>query len=121
MSPGGVANLVAWAVLAGLVAVAVVLVVILGPFGLVLLGLLTLFVCSQFSLDEHAPTWGHSVFRARLTDAVSLRKQAAVAANQQAALSPVRLRRLRGLFAHRRCGRPGLAVLALSNAHRRIA
>ena len=90
VSPGGIANLGAWAMLVALAGVAVVLVVVLGPFGLVLLGLLTLFVCSQFSLDEHAPTWGRSVFRARLTDALSVEQQAAVTAARRAALSPVR-------------------------------
>ena len=90
MSAGGIANLGAWAVLAGLAASAVVLVVILGPFGLVVLGLLTLFVCSRFSLDEHAPTWGTPTFKAQLTPAESVEEQAGAAAERQAALSPVR-------------------------------
>ena len=62
----GMANAVAWAVLFGLIAVAFVMVVILGPFGLVLLGLLTLFVCISVSLREENPTWGPEVFKARI-------------------------------------------------------
>jgi hypothetical protein len=89
MSPGGLANGAAWAVLLGLAAMAIVLVVILGPFGLVLLGLLTVFVCSQFTLDEHAPTWGRHVFGAAMDDAVPPEQRAAQAAARQVALSPV--------------------------------
>lgn len=51
-----IANATAWAVLICLIAVAFVVVVILGPFGLIVLGLLTLFVCTSVTLREDAPT-----------------------------------------------------------------
>ena len=60
-----IANLVAWTILAGLIALALVMAAALGPFGLVLLGLMTLFVCTSVELREESPTWGVEVFRAR--------------------------------------------------------
>ena len=84
------ANWLACAVLAGLAAVAVVLVVILGPFGLLLLGLLTTFVCTQFSLHEHAPSWGAAAMRAQIAEPGRPDARAAAAEARQAALAPVR-------------------------------
>ncbi len=89
VSLASVANLTACAVLCGLAALAVVLVVLLGPFGLVLLGLLTLGICTGYTLDEHAPTWSAEVFHARMTNARSPEERAASAADRQAALSPI--------------------------------
>ena len=97
VSPGDLANGAAWAVLLGLAAVAVVLVVVLGPFGLVLLGLLTVFVCSQFTLDEHAPGWGRHVFQAGMDAGGPPEQRAARAAERQAALAPVRFYRWCGV------------------------
>jgi hypothetical protein len=59
-------NAAAWAVLFGLIGVAIAMVAVLGPFGLILLGVLTLFVCTSIDLREDAPTWGIEVFKARL-------------------------------------------------------
>ena len=73
-----IANATAWAVLVCLIAAAFVVVVILGPFGLIVLGLLTLFVCTSFSLREDAPTWGTEVFRARMAKHSSPEQRAAV-------------------------------------------
>jgi len=62
-----VANATAWAVLIGLIGTAFVMVVVLGPFGLILLGLLTLFICTSVQLHEDTSTWGIEVFKARTT------------------------------------------------------
>lgn len=92
-SAGRAANVAALAVLGGLAAAAVVLVTYLGPFGLVLLGLLTLLVCTQFALDETAPTWGTEVFRAGMAEGNSPEQRAALAEARRAALSPARFYR----------------------------
>ena len=97
-SAANAVNLLALAVLAGLGAVAVVMTILLGPFGLVILGLLTLLVCSQFTLDEHAPTWGARVFAARMAAGGSPEDRAAAAEARRAALAPIRFYRWCGLF-----------------------
>jgi hypothetical protein len=60
------ANAAAWAILIGLIAIAFVMVVILGPFGLFLLGLMILSVCTSFQMRDDKPTWGVEVFKARM-------------------------------------------------------
>jgi hypothetical protein len=93
-----VANGTAWAVLICLVAVAFVVVVILGPFGLIVLGLLTLFVCSSASLREDAPTWGTEVFRSRVAKHSSPEQRAAVDEARRLSLAPLRLYRWCGIM-----------------------
>ena len=100
-SPRSIANTIAWLALialAALAALAVVIVLRLGPLGLVLLGLMTLFVCSQFSLSDEAPTWGTEVFKARMSRPMSLEQRAAMQAERQSALSPLRFYRWCGVL-----------------------
>ena len=87
------ANLVASAVLALLAAVAVAVAILLGPFGVVVLGLFTLLVCTKYALDEHAPTWGPRVFSAQMTAAGSPEERAALLEARRAALAPARFYR----------------------------
>jgi hypothetical protein len=96
-APSTAANAVAWAVLIGLICVSFVLVVILGPFGLILLGLLTLFVCTSFTLREDTPTWGTEVFRARMERPTSPEQRAARQEEREHALAPVRFYRWCGV------------------------
>jgi hypothetical protein len=91
------ANFAAWAVLIGLLVVAFVMVVILGPFGLILLGLLTLFVCTSVSLREDNPTWGPEVFKSRMGGHGSPEHRAAQAAERERALAPLRFYRWCGV------------------------
>ena len=58
ISATAIANATARAVLIGLIAVSFVMVVILGPFGLILLGLFTLFICTSAQLRETTPIGG---------------------------------------------------------------
>jgi hypothetical protein len=95
--PSTAANAVAWAVLIGLICFAFVLVVILGPFGLILLGLLTLFVCTSFSLREDSPTWGREYFRRRLARPASPEERAAMQQERERSLAPVRFYRWCGV------------------------
>jgi hypothetical protein len=44
--------------LAVLIAVAFVTLNLLGPFGLVILGLFVLIICTAVNLYEDVPTWG---------------------------------------------------------------
>jgi hypothetical protein len=88
--PASLVNGLAWGIVLGLAIAAICLVLRIGPFGLVLLGLLTVFVCSQFSLDDAAPTWGTEVFRARMARQTSPEQRAADIAERKAALSPLR-------------------------------
>jgi hypothetical protein len=97
-SAGKVVNAVAWAVVIGLVAVAIVLVNLWGPFGLVILGLLTLLICTQLDLHEHAPTWGIEVFKARASGDDSPEQRAARSEERRATTSPLRFYRLCGLL-----------------------
>lgn len=62
-SAGALGNAAAWVVLIALICFAFVLVVLLGPFGLILLGLGVLFVCTSISLRDDNPTWGVEVFK----------------------------------------------------------
>ena len=93
----GAANLLACAVLALLGAVALAMAILLGPFGVVVLGLLTVLVCTRFTLDEHAPTWGARVFSAQMTPAGPPEQRAADAEARRIALAPARLYRRGGV------------------------
>jgi hypothetical protein len=84
------ANAFAWAVIIGLIAVAFVMVLVVGPFGLVLLGLFTMFVCTSFKLRDDAPTWGPEVFKARMNDDSSPEERAARREEKRGDLSSVR-------------------------------
>jgi hypothetical protein len=96
-SAGTAANVFAWAILIVLIAVAFVMVQILGPFGLVVLGLLTLFVCTQYDLNDDVPSWGTHVFSARMTDRGSPEQRAALREEKRANLSPLRFYRWCGV------------------------
>ncbi len=106
--PANFANTLAWALVIVLAAAAIALVLLIGPLGLILLGLLTLFVCSQFSLHEASPTWGKDVFQARMTPPGSRGQRAGEAFERAAAQSPLRF--------YSRCGLvlivAGVAALA---------
>jgi hypothetical protein len=91
------ANAIAWAVLVGLIGIAFVMVVVLGAFGLILLGLFTLFVCTSINLHEGTPTWGTEVFKARMTDGSSPEQRAAMLEEKDSFLSPLRFYRWCGV------------------------
>ncbi len=93
-----VANALAWLAFLGLAVLALILVMLLGPLGLILLGLLTLFICSQFTLNDAAPTYGTAVFQARMARPSSPEQQAAEHAHRQAARSPLRFYRWCGIL-----------------------
>jgi hypothetical protein len=97
LSASSVANGTAWAILIGLIGAAFVLVVVLGPFGLILLGLLTLFICTSVQLREDAPAWGIEVFKARTASQVSPEQRAAMAEEKARSLAPLRFYRWSGL------------------------
>jgi hypothetical protein len=82
-----------WAVLIGLACVAVLMVAVLGPFGLVLLGLLTLLLCTLFELNSEVPTWGTGGFEARMGNSGSPEQRAAMREDRRAHLSPLRFYR----------------------------
>jgi hypothetical protein len=90
---GTIANAAAWIVLIALVTVAFVMVVILGPFGLVILGLATLCVCTAVQLHEGTPTWGKEVFGARMAAHGTPEQRAAMLDETQKYLSPLRFYR----------------------------
>jgi hypothetical protein len=96
-SAGTVANAAAWAVLAVLIAVVFVTVNLLGPAGLVLLGLFVLFTCTAMNLYEDAPSWGTEVFKARIASAVPPEQRAAMFDEKRASLSPLRFYRWCGV------------------------
>src|ERR1700712_2601340 len=96
-SGGTIANVFAWAVLIGLIAIAFVIVVIFGPFGLVLLGLFTLFICTAFQLNDDVPTWGTELFRARMASHGSPEQRAAMLEEKSTQLSPLRFYRWCGV------------------------
>jgi hypothetical protein len=97
LSAGTTANGVAAAVLIGLTGVAFGMVVYLGPFGLVLLGLFILFVCTSMSLRDDTPIWGTEVFKARMGCPKSPEQRAALHAEKHALLSSLRFYRWCGL------------------------
>ena len=97
LSAGTTANAVAGAVLIGLTGVAFGMVVYLGPFGLVLLGLVILFTCTSASLREDTPIWGTEVFKARIGGPKSPEQRAALHAEKHAMLSSLRFYRWCGL------------------------
>jgi hypothetical protein len=96
-SAGTVANAAAWAVLAVLIAVAFVTVNLLGPAGLVILGLFVLFICTAVNLYVDAPTWGTEVFKARIASPGSPEQRAAVFDEKRVSLSPIRFYRWCGV------------------------
>jgi hypothetical protein len=89
-SAGTFANAAAWAVLSVLIAVAFVTVNLLGPAGLVILGLFVLFICTAVNLYEDAPTWGTEVFKARIANHGSPERRTAMFDEKRASLSPIR-------------------------------
>ncbi len=97
LSAGAAANAVVWAVLIGLISVTFVMVVILGPFGLILLGLLTLFVCTSVQLREDTPTWSTEVFKAQTVSPRSSEQRAAMAEERAGAIGPLRFYRWCGV------------------------
>jgi hypothetical protein len=95
-SMGEAANLFAWTVILGLICAAGLMVVILGPFGLILLGLVVLFVCSQFSLNEEAAGGGLEVLKARLDRSASPEQRAAMLEQREENAGPLRFYRWYG-------------------------
>lgn len=93
---GTAANGLAWAVVLGLIGFAALAVNRLGFFGLLLLGLMTWLVCTLVALNEAVPTWGTEVFRSRMSGLESPEGRAAVRAEHDATIAPLRF--------YRRCG-----------------
>jgi hypothetical protein len=90
-------NVFAWAILIGLIAIAIVMVEILGPFGLVVQGLITLFICTAYQLNDNVPSWGTEVFRSRMRDGGSPEQRAAMREETRLSLSPLRFYRWCGV------------------------
>jgi hypothetical protein len=97
LTPSSAANAFAWAILIGLICVAFVMVVILGPFGLILLGLLTLFVCTSASLREDMPTWGTEISKTRTANDTSPEQRAARREERDRNLAPMQYYRWYGV------------------------
>ena len=91
-------TVLAFGLFAAFAIVAAVATMYMGPFGLVLLGLLTLLICNQYVLDESAPGWGLAVFRHRMTQTGSATERAASLEARSVALAPVRLYRKAGVL-----------------------
>jgi hypothetical protein len=91
------ANAVAWAVLIGLICVSFVMVVILGPFGLILFGLLTLFVCTSVALRETMPIGSVAVPEARTARERTPEQRAAMAEDRAGMDAPLRFCRWCGV------------------------
>jgi hypothetical protein len=89
-------NAVAWVIIVGLVGAAFAVTVMLGPFGLILLGLGTLFVCTSYNLHDQVPTRSEAVFRAQTESQSSPEQKAAMVSERQGAFAPMRF--------YRRCG-----------------
>jgi hypothetical protein len=96
-SPVLIANTISWAVLIGLIAVAFVLVEVWGPFGLVVLGLAALLVCTSLSLHDDTPTWGTEFFRTRMASHGSPEQRAAMLDEKRSRLSPLNFYRWCGV------------------------
>jgi hypothetical protein len=96
-SASAAANATAWVILIGLISLAFVMVVVLGPFGLILLGLLTLFVCTSIQLSDDTPTWGIEVFKARTASHLTPEQRAAMADEKARSLAPLRFYRWCGV------------------------
>jgi hypothetical protein len=92
-----IANAAALAILIGLTTLAFVMVLILGPFGLILLGLATLFVCTSISLRDDNPAWGTEVFKGRIGGLKTPEQRAAEAAEKEQTLAPLRFYRWCGI------------------------
>jgi hypothetical protein len=90
------ANAFAWAVVICMAGVTFGAVVLLGPFGLILLGLLILFVCTSVDLGADTPTWSTAMFRAQIDQSSSPEQRAARLAERDHALAPWRLYRWYG-------------------------
>ena len=84
------ANALAWAVLLGLAALGFVLVTILGPFGLILLGLFTMFVATSGGLREDAPLLSPNPPRAGVNGGNSPEQRAARLAEKHAGRLSIR-------------------------------
>jgi len=94
---GEIANALAWAVLLVLVGVAILIADWLGFAGLFILGMLTWVICTQVELGDETPTASAAVFRARLSAERSPERRAAVQAERQVRLSPLRFYRWCGI------------------------
>lgn len=97
-SASNVANAAAWAVIFGLIGVAIVMADVLGFIGLLILGAVTWLVCVRAEMDQDAPTWGTEVFKARMKGGSSPEQRAAMLEEQHAFTSPLRLYRRSGMF-----------------------
>lgn len=88
-SAAKIANAVAWAVLIGLIPIAFVMVAILGPFGLIVLGVMTLFVCTSINLYDDVPNSSPHVLKAQIAHQGSPEQRAARQEEKQVRLSPL--------------------------------
>jgi hypothetical protein len=70
------AQLLAWAALAGLAALAILVAWLLGFPGVMILGLLLLLVCTRAELSDQVPVWSLAVFHARQQPPASLEARA---------------------------------------------
>jgi hypothetical protein len=84
-------------VLLVLIAMAFVMVQVLGPAGLIVLGLITLFICTQYHLNDDVPVAGTEVFRARQANRFSPEQRAAMHEEKRVSLSPLRFYRWCGI------------------------
>jgi hypothetical protein len=96
VSAATVATVFAWIVLIILIGVAFVMVEILGPFGLIVLGLIVLFIGTQYHLNDDVPAWGTEVFRARMARSGSPEQRAAMQEEKRMNMSPLRFYRWGG-------------------------
>jgi len=90
-----IGNTLGWIAVSALIGVALLIADRLGFFGLLVLGLLVAYVCTQAELDHDVPSWGRRVMRSRApkTDAPETEtpeQRAARHADRHAALSPLR-------------------------------
>lgn len=84
-----IANVVSWVVLLGLIPMVFVMVAILGPFGLIMLGVATLFICTSINLYDDVPNANATVLKARFARRGSPEQRAALQADKQMRLSPL--------------------------------
>ncbi len=66
-------------------------------FGLIVLGLIILFICTQYHLNDDVPAWGTEVFHARMVSRGSPEQRAAIQEEKRTSMSPLRFYRWSGI------------------------
>ncbi|SHK31765.1 hypothetical protein SAMN02745194_04683 [Roseomonas rosea] len=89
-SPNFILNGLAWIGIFLLIALAFVLVQILGFPGVLILGLLTTLICLRAEISEDVPTWSQALFASRASRSASAEERAATAEARARAISPLR-------------------------------